>query len=84
MSAEERWAQRKEWEQERGEIEIKWVSPDYGDSAVLCDKRGCWLPSRKTIEVGLVKNKTGERFDLCAEHANATVAIHLFYQRGHA
>jgi hypothetical protein len=79
VSAEDRWANQREWETERGEIEIKWRSKDMGPSpAVLCDYPKCEKNSRRTYCVGRVTSHGGPCFDVCVEHDSDECAYHLY------
>ncbi len=81
MSAEEQWAQRKEWEQEKGELELKVIlnllmeSPikDYLCSAKDCPNKALWA-----YEIGPVAQRFGKTISLCEEHGDLEIAFDLY------
>lgn len=66
MSAEERWAQRKEWDNERGELEVKEEYP--ANTYAPCDQRQCWELAKHAIVVGPVQHSHCVEVNLCDAH----------------
>ena len=80
MSAEERWAQRSEWAQERGEIEIKFIAP-LEDANVRCDLLHCCRRATARFLVGPVTDRGGIDVDLCDEHEDEGNALEEYRDR---
>jgi hypothetical protein len=81
MSAEQRWADRREWEQERGEIEIKSKRRinDRDHDCALQFRRNCVNPARTRYEIGPVR--TGAAWtsvDLCSDHDDEDTAYAVY------
>lgn len=78
MSAEERWAQGREWERERGEVEIKLrrLAPENE----ACAWKGCAHLAIETVRVGRVAGHGGMGFSVCPDHADAD-SVFTIYER---
>lgn len=77
MSDEEQWANQKEWENERGELEINFI---HGAKAnQICGAKKCSADAVKTYEIV----ESGKKFSnleisLCEEHDGEELAFELY------
>lgn len=80
MDAEDRWAQQKEWDEEkrRGfDVEIK-IIRNIKDTGETCHARKCQQPAVWEYEVGLVESAGGAKIPLCEDHNDEDTAFELY------
>lgn len=78
MSAEDRWADRKEWAGERGELEVNRRRNALDDAG--CEAPGCTDKAVVEVEVKRVGRMGGSWFALCAAHERDNDTPYALYE----
>jgi len=80
MSAEERWADRMEWAEEkrRGfDVEIK-IDHDVTGKGLDCDVPKCKAPAVHSYDIGQVSHSWSTPICLCADHNDTETAFEIY------